>query len=192
VNARQRAIQPIILQFPWWNRVVALPIPVSNSAIDQEITTEEMRSNVASCYGILEPPTAAVGHRRRFGDVWSMSASRSLSELARVTAAGLTRADAVEKVGAMPVARNNRIVATGFLNRSCAFDACLESMLLSDPLQNPFSTASTLSGHRWLKISAAQCDLGPMTRPPTEAAPNNRLGCDAYGRPGGDPGRPVE
>src|SRR5713101_6784513 len=38
--------------------------------------------------------------------------------------------------------RNNRIVGANFLNRSCAFDARLESMLLEDPPQNPFSTVS--------------------------------------------------
>jgi hypothetical protein len=53
--------------------------------------------------------------------------------------------DAVEKVTGMPPARNNRIMGTEFLNRSCAFDARLESMLLGDPPQNPFSTASVTS-----------------------------------------------
>jgi hypothetical protein len=48
--------------------------------------------------------------------------------------------DAVEKVRSMPPTRNNRIKETDFLNRSCAFDAGFESMLLGDPSQNPFST----------------------------------------------------
>jgi hypothetical protein len=55
--------------------------------------------------------------------------------------------DAVEKVGGMPLARNNRIMGANFLNQSCAFDARLESILLGDPPQNPFSTASTHKRH---------------------------------------------
>jgi len=53
--------------------------------------------------------------------------------------------DAVEKVDDMPPARNNRIMGADFLNRSCAFDARLESMLLGGPPRNPFSTASVKS-----------------------------------------------
>jgi hypothetical protein len=45
----------------------------------------------------------------------------------------------------MPLARNNRIMGANFLNQSCAFDARLESILLADPPQNPFSTASVIS-----------------------------------------------
>jgi hypothetical protein len=56
--------------------------------------------------------------------------------------------DAVEKVLGMPPARNNRIMGAEFLNRSCAFDARLESMLLGDPPKNPFSTALTQLGHK--------------------------------------------
>jgi hypothetical protein len=52
--------------------------------------------------------------------------------------------DAVEKVHGMPSARNNRIMVADFLNRSCAFDACCESILLGVPPQNPFSTASVM------------------------------------------------
>jgi hypothetical protein len=44
-------------------------------------------------------------------------------------------ADAVEKVGATLTTRNNRIAQAGFLNRSCAFAARLESILLEDPLK---------------------------------------------------------
>jgi hypothetical protein len=58
--------------------------------------------------------------------------------------------DAVEKVRSMPPTRNNRIKETDFLNRSCAFDAGFESMLLGDPSQNPFSTVSDQSGQRWI------------------------------------------
>jgi hypothetical protein len=47
--------------------------------------------------------------------------------------------DAVEKVGGMPAARSNRIVAAGFLNRPCAFDASLESILLGDPSNSFFN-----------------------------------------------------
>jgi hypothetical protein len=45
----------------------------------------------------------------------------------------------------MPLARNNRIMGANFLNQSCAFDARLQSILLGDPPQNPFSTASVIS-----------------------------------------------
>src|SRR5215813_1925826 len=43
--------------------------------------------------------------------------------------------DVVEKVGATLTTRNNRIAQAGFLNRSCAFAARLESILLEDPLK---------------------------------------------------------
>jgi hypothetical protein len=56
--------------------------------------------------------------------------------------------DAVEKGRGMPPARNYRISGDDILNRSCAIHAGLESILLGDPSQNPFSTASTQSGHR--------------------------------------------
>jgi hypothetical protein len=56
--------------------------------------------------------------------------------------------DAVEKVLSVAVPRNNRIIEGNFLNRSCAFDARLELILLGDPPQNLFSTASTHSGHK--------------------------------------------
>jgi putative tryptophan/tyrosine transport system substrate-binding protein len=54
--------------------------------------------------------------------------------------------DAVEKARGMSAARNNRIIGADFLNRPFAFDACLESILLGDPPQNLFSTASTHLG----------------------------------------------
>jgi hypothetical protein len=38
-------------------------------------------------------------------------------------------ADAVEKGGGAPPIRNNRIDGADFLNRSCAFATCFESML---------------------------------------------------------------
>jgi hypothetical protein len=69
--------------------------------------------------------------------------------------------DAVEKVGDTPAARNNRIIGGNFLNRTCAFDAYLESILLTDPPQNRFLTASTLSGPRWLG--------SPLTLAPLQA-----------------------
>jgi hypothetical protein len=50
--------------------------------------------------------------------------------------------DAVEKVRSMSLARNNRTDEIDLLNRSCAFYPGLESILLGDPAQNPFSTAS--------------------------------------------------
>jgi len=40
---------------------------------------------------------------------------------------------AVEKVCGMPSVRNNRIMVADFLNRSCAFDARFESILLAAP-----------------------------------------------------------
>jgi len=55
--------------------------------------------------------------------------------------------DAVEKVGSTALARNNRIPGDDFLNRPCALSGRLESMLLRDPPQNRFSTASTHTGH---------------------------------------------
>jgi hypothetical protein len=47
------------------------------------------------------------------------------------------------------------------LNRCCSFDARLESMLLGDPTQNPFSTVSTQGGHSatrliWIKAKVAE------------------------------------
>jgi hypothetical protein len=44
-------------------------------------------------------------------------------------------ADAVEKVDVAMPKRNNRIGEADILNRSCAFDAYLESILLQDPLK---------------------------------------------------------
>jgi hypothetical protein len=64
--------------------------------------------------------------------------------------------DAVEKVGDGEPARNNRIASDDFLNRTCAFGRRLESILFRGPPQNPFSTASTQSGHRPRGISAMQ------------------------------------
>src|ERR1039458_7573416 len=50
----------------------------------------------------------------------------------------------------MSPARNYRIAWANILNRSCAFHAGLESILLGDPSQNPFSTVSTQSGRAFL------------------------------------------
>jgi hypothetical protein len=58
--------------------------------------------------------------------------------------------------------RNNRIVGTSLLNRSCVFDAHLESILLGVPPQNPFSTASVKSGK-------AQIERKFSGLPPAEA-----------------------
>jgi hypothetical protein len=63
----------------------------------------------------------------------------SLSALPVVT-------DAVEKVSAKKLWNSNLKrwnPANRFLNQDCAFVLGLESMLLRDSLQNPFSTAST-------------------------------------------------
>ena len=46
---------------------------------------------------------------------------------------GQPRADAVEKVRRIPLTRNNRIIGVDFLNRTCAFEAHFESILLRDP-----------------------------------------------------------
>jgi len=54
------------------------------------------------------------------------------------------RVDAVEKVPAMRSTRNNRIIVANLLNRSCAFQARFESILLGASPQNPFSTASVI------------------------------------------------
>src|SRR6266446_4081090 len=48
------------------------------------------------------------------------------------------RVDAVEKGGGIQPAHNNRIMGASFLNRSCGFDARVESMLLGAPPQNLF------------------------------------------------------
>jgi hypothetical protein len=61
--------------------------------------------------------------------------------------------DAVEKGRGMPPARNYRISGDDILNRSCAFHAGLESILLEDPSQNPFSTASVINGHPAMSAS---------------------------------------
>jgi hypothetical protein len=54
--------------------------------------------------------------------------------------------DAVEKVLGMATPRNNRIIDGNFLNRSCGFGAYLELILLRDPPENLFSTASVKNG----------------------------------------------
>jgi hypothetical protein len=67
----------------------------------------------------------------------------------------LILADAVEKVGGMPPARNKRIASADFLNQYCVFGARLESMLLGDPLQNPFSTVSATSSRSVVELRLA-------------------------------------
>src|ERR1700680_3324031 len=67
--------------------------------------------------------------------------------------------DTVEKVPGMSPARNKRIMGVEFLNRSCAFDARLESMLLGDPPKNPFSTASVKIGHSDYVCYMTGCQL---------------------------------
>jgi hypothetical protein len=75
--------------------------------------------------------------------------------------------DAVEKVANRPSLRNNRIGNIEFLNRSCVFTSVLESMLLVQASQNPFSTASVKSGHvhpydRATDGTAATCMQDPI------------------------------
>ena len=48
--------------------------------------------------------------------------------------------DAVEKVRGILLTRNNRIVGVDFLNRTCAFDAHFESILLRDPPKSFFDS----------------------------------------------------
>ena len=59
------------------------------------------------------------------------------------------------------VARNYRISGADILNPSCAFDADLKSILLGDPPQNPFSTASVRSGR---DAFVKQCPLLSQNR----------------------------
>src|SRR5262252_7385122 len=63
------------------------------------------------------------------------SCARRGSQVTRLRRVGRLWVDAVEKVGATLTTRNNRIAQAGFLNRSCAFDARLESILLEDSLK---------------------------------------------------------
>jgi hypothetical protein len=67
------------------------------------------------------------------------------------------RVDAVEKVGGMPLARNNQIMGANFLNQSCAFDARLESILLGDPFKILFqqhrSLADIATGQRDIRFT---------------------------------------
>jgi hypothetical protein len=46
----------------------------------------------------------------------------------------------------MPAGRNNRIIGANFLNRTCAYGARLESILLVDTPKNLFATASVNNG----------------------------------------------
>ena len=60
--------------------------------------------------------------------------------------------------------------ANGVLNRCCSFDARLESMLLGDPSQNPFSTVSdpqrTSAPLTGCKMPAIPADLSSPIRYP--------------------------
>jgi hypothetical protein len=62
----------------------------------------------------------------------------------------------VEKVDGMRPERNNRIVGDDLLNRSCAFGGRLESILLGDPPQNPFSTVSAISGSHSILVAVGE------------------------------------
>jgi hypothetical protein len=53
-------------------------------------------------------------------------------------------ADAVEKVRGILLTRNNRIIGVDFLNRTCAFDAHFESILLRDPPKSFFDSIDQL------------------------------------------------
>ena len=54
--------------------------------------------------------------------------------------------NAVDNVGDEQRAGNNRIQVLSFLNRYCALDSYLDSMLLTLPFEKRLSTASILSG----------------------------------------------
>jgi hypothetical protein len=57
--------------------------------------------------------------------------------------------DAVEKVSVVELEfETTEFLANRFLNQDCVLSLGFESMLPRDRPQNPFSTASTHSGHR--------------------------------------------
>jgi hypothetical protein len=72
---------------------------------------------------------------------------RSQLRTQKIRKPGSVLVDVVEKVGGTLATRNNRIAHDDFLNLSCAFDACFESILLTALSQNRFSTASATTGH---------------------------------------------
>src|SRR5215831_7113216 len=80
-------------------------------------------------------PTSGNGPSRRFHNVRATAAFVARADSLCSLRALSKLTDAVEKVGATLTTRNNRIAQAGFLNRSCAFDARLESILLEDPLK---------------------------------------------------------
>src|SRR5262249_6041789 len=61
--------------------------------------------------------------------------ARGNADIEQTSLAGPSLTDTVEKVPGKWQPRNNRIVGTSFLNRTCAVDARLESILLGDPLK---------------------------------------------------------
>src|SRR5262252_3867461 len=104
------------------------------------------------------------------------SCARRGSQVTRLRRVGRLWVDAVEKVGATLTTRNNRIAQAGFLNRSCAFDARLESILLEDPLKIFFRQyrpkADIRQIHDRLSVRSR-----PGTARPMETRRFSRVGC---------------
>jgi hypothetical protein len=75
--------------------------------------------------------------------------------------------DAVEKVSAKKLWNSNLKrwnPANRFLNQDCAFVLGLESMLLRNSPQNPFSTASVISD-REVEAAPSRMSASPQKRP---------------------------
>ena len=69
--------------------------------------------------------------------------------------------EVIEIIWPMSESGTKRIPANRFLNQDCAFVLGLESMLLRDPPQNPFSTGSVKLGH---SAMSAQCPVKPLAQ----------------------------
>jgi ATP-dependent DNA ligase len=112
--------------------------------------TAGMALRVSLC-GFIEPCLPSPAERPPSGPGWVHEIKHDgFRMMVRRDPAGVRLlTDAVEKVGSTASARNNRIPGDHFLNRPCAISGRLESMLLRDPPQNRFSTASTRNGHDW-------------------------------------------
>jgi hypothetical protein len=79
------------------------------------------------------------------------------------------RVDAVEKVRGIQLTRNNRIIGLDFLNRTCAFEAHFESILLREPPKSFFDSI----GHLETRSDAYRCASLDLRAPGTSTlAPN--------------------
>src|SRR5262252_2693308 len=92
------------------------------------------------------------------------SCARRGSQVTRLRRVGRLWVDAVEKVGATLTTRNNRIAQAGFLNRSCAFDARLELILLRRSPQNPFFDSIGQSRSNAFSFMSALAPTAAVTR----------------------------